>query len=210
MLTTAVYALDLFGTAVFAISGALSAGRKQMDLFGAVVLALVTAVGGGTFRDLVLGRTPVFWVVDVTYVGIAVVAGSAAFIVARYARYLVRLLAVADAVGLATFTIIGTRVAMDQGAAPVIAVMMGIMTGVVGGMIRDVLAGEIPLVLRREIYATASLVGAASYVVLAGLWGHSPTIVVCAALATLGIRLIALRWHLTLPLIPHWHPTDRS
>lgn len=209
MLSVAVYALDLFGTVVFAVSGALLAGRKQMDLFGVVVLALVTAVGGGTFRDLVLGRVPVFWVGDATYVVLAVGAGITAFIVVRYARYLVSWLAVADAVGLATFTVIGTRVAMDQGAAPVIAVMMGVMTGVVGGMIRDVLAGEIPLVLRREIYATASLVGAVVYVLLARSWGHSPTIVGAAALVTLALRLVAMRWHLTLPLFPHWHTDDR-
>lgn len=208
MLSTAVYALDLFGTAVFAVSGALAAGRKQMDFFGAAVLAVVTAVGGGTFRDLVLGRTPVFWVGDAAYIVLAVGAGIAAFFVARYARYLRGLLAVADAVGLATFTVIGTRIAMDEGATPVIAVMMGIMTGVLGGMVRDLLAGEIPLVLRREIYATASLIGALVYVVLATNWGHSPIIVVSAALVTLGIRLVALRWHLTLPRFPQWHTRD--
>ncbi len=210
MLGTAVYGLDLFGTGVFAISGALSAGRKQMDLFGAVVLALVTAVGGGTFRDLVLGRTPVFWVGDATYIVLAVGAGIAAFVMARYARCLIGMLAVADAVGLATFTVIGTRIAMDQGATPVIAVMMGVMTGVVGGMLRDVLSGEVPLVLRREIYATASLIGALIYVLLAQNWGHSPGNVGAAALVTLGIRLVALRWHLTLPRFPHWHHSDRQ
>jgi len=197
--STVVYGLDLFGTAVFAISGAMSAGRKQMDIFGAVVLALVTAVGGGTFRDLVLGRTPVFWIHDPTYVWLTIVAGMAAFIVARYARYLSRWLALADAVGLATFTVIGTQIALAHEVSAVIAVMMGVM----GGILRDVLAGEIPLVLRREIYATAALVGAVVYVVLASRWGTTALTVIIAALTTLVLRLAAMYWQLTLPLFPH-------
>lgn len=199
MFSTVVYGLDLFGTAVFAISGAMSAGRKQMDIFGAVVLALVTAVGGGTFRDLVLGRTPVFWIHDPTYVWLTIVAGMAAFIVARYARYLSRWLALADAVGLATFTVIGTQIALAHEVSAVIAVMMGVM----GGILRDVLAGEIPLVLRREIYATAALVGAVVYVVLASRWGTTALTVIIAALTTLVLRLAAMYWQLTLPLFPH-------
>ncbi len=203
MLSTVVYGLDLFGTAVFAISGAMSAGRKQMDIFGAVVLAMVTAVGGGTFRDLVLGRVPVFWIHDPTYVWLTIGAGMAAFVVAHYARYLSRWLALADAVGLATFTVIGTQIAMAYDVSEVIAVMMGVMTGVLGGILRDLLSGEIPLVLRREIYATAALAGAVVYVLLASRWGHSTITVVFAALTTLSLRLAAMYWKLTLPLFPH-------
>ena len=202
MLSTVVYSLDLFGTAVFAISGALSAGRKQMDIFGAVVLATVTAVGGGTFRDLVLGRTPVFWIDDPLYIWTIVLAGIATFVIARYARFLSRWLVVADAIGLATFTVIGTRIALEYQASAVISVMMGVMTGVLGGMLRDLLSGEIPLVLRREIYATAALAGAVVYALLASSWGHAPVTVIVAAATTLVLRLAALRWHLMLPRFP--------
>lgn len=191
--------LDLFGTIVFAVSGALAAGRKQMDLFGVMVLAFVTAIGGGTVRDLVLGATPVLWIAKPMYIWLALAAGFATVALARHVRVPRNLLPLADALGLATFCVIGTERALLLGFGPGVAIVMGVMTAVVGGMIRDILCGEVPLILRKEIYATAALLGAAvtaGFVMLdmplVGTWaGFS---------AALALRLAALYGNLSLPL----------
>lgn len=198
-----IYFLDLFGTAVFAVSGALAAGRKRMDLFGVVVLASVTALGGGTLRDLSLGCHPLFWISDRTYVFLAAATSLATFVLARYrTEPPKRLLLLSDALGLAVFTVIGAQKALDLQAPATVAVIMGIMTGVVGGMMRDVLSGEIPLILRREVYATASLCGATVFVGLAPVLASSPLRSALAVAATLSLRLAAIRWNLSLPLYP--------
>jgi len=194
-----IYMLDLFGVFVFAVSGALAAGRKRMDLFGVVVIAVVTALGGGTLRDLVLGAQPVFWITDHKYILVAAAAALLTFVLARRRKPPYKLLLIADAFGLAIFTIIGTEKALSLGTTRIIAILMGMMTGVVGGMVRDILSGEIPLVLRREIYATASLCGAATFVGL-GLVCHNRDICIFAAVVmTLALRLAAIKWDLSLP-----------
>ena len=161
-----IYIFDLLGTATFAITGALAAGRKQMDVFGVVVLGCVTAVGGGTLRDVILGNYPIFWITDYMYLLIATLAAVGAFLMVRYRRLSIKALVYADAAGLAIFTIIGFRHGFEITGSYGIAMVMGVMTGVVGGMIRDVLAGELPLILRREIYASASLCGAMLFALL--------------------------------------------
>ncbi len=191
--------LDLFGTAVFAVTGALAAGRKHLDIFGVVVLSLATALGGGTFRDMALGSRPVFWVCDPLYIIIAAAASLGTFAVARFHRLPEGLLQVADAFGLAVFTVIGAERALANNAPAVVAILMGVVTGVAGGMIRDILSGEVPLILRREIYATASLLGAAVFV---GLGAVCPTLcpgMWIGAAVTLGLRLAAIKWDLSLP-----------
>jgi len=196
---TVLYVLDLFGTVVFAVTGALAAGRKRMDLFGVTVLALATALGGGTARDLVLGVRPVFWVDDPLYVVVGAAGAVLTFTVARLWRLPERVLLVGDAFGLAVFTVIGAGKALAMDVSPIICVLMGMMTGTVGGMIRDVLSSEIPLILRREIYATASLSGAVVYVVLAAFWPGTWFSAVAAVAVVLAIRLAAIRWDLSLP-----------
>lgn len=196
-----MYIMDLFGTATFAITGALAAGRKRMDVFGVVVLGCVTAIGGGTLRDVILGNHPVFWISDNVYPLVATVAATGTFVLVRYWKVPIRTLVYADAAGLAIFTIIGFQRGFEVTGSYSIAVIMGVTTGVVGGMIRDVLAGEIPLILRKEIYASASLSGAIlfalmHYFQLPGAWS-----VMIAVLAILTIRLAALRWNLSLPLL---------
>ena len=148
---TVLYGLDLFGTAVFAISGALAAGRRHMDLFGMLVIAGVTAVGGGTVRDLLLNRHPVFWIADLTYLATIAGAATGTFLYTTILHPPRSALPVADAFGLAIFTVVGAKVAIGTGVHPVVVVLMGAMTGTVGGMIRDVLCGDPPLILRREI-----------------------------------------------------------
>ena len=193
--------LDLLGTAVFAITGALAAGRKQMDIFGVVVLGCVTALGGGTLRDVILGIYPVFWISDTAYLGVAVTAAVATFVSARRWRLPATVLLYADAVGLAVFTVIGFQRGFQGTHAYSIGIVMGVTTGVVGGIIRDVLSGEIPLIFRREIYASASLFGAALFALLYHLRLPNLFVVLVAASTTLVIRLAALHWNLALPIL---------
>jgi len=197
---TLLYAMDLFGVAVFAITGSLAAGKKHMDLFGVVVLATVTAVGGGTLRDLVLGASPVFWVSAPIYLLVAVATAIVTFFLVRFFGLPLKLLSVADAFGLAVFTVLGTQKALDMGISTGIAVVMGVMTGVFGGMIRDVLSGEIPLILRREIYATASLCGAITFCVVSVAFQYQGFAALASVIVTLGLRLSAIKWKMSLPL----------
>ena len=198
-----IYWLDLFGTAVFAVSGALAAGRKDLDLFGVLVLAAVTAIGGGTVRDLTLGAAPVFWVADPVYLWVAAGAGLVTVYLARHDFLHRGFLAIADALGLATFSVIGAERALSHGTGPGIAVLMGVLTGVVGGMLRDVLSGEIPLVLRREIYATAALLGAVVMVALSAVLPGTAIPAWTGLTAALALRLAAIRWNLSLPVFRH-------
>ena len=197
-----LYILDLLGTIVFAMTGSLVARRKQLDVFGVVVIAFVTAVGGGTLRDMILGNTPVFWVHDPTYI-VTVLAGVilTVFLV-RFNLLPNRPLLVADACGLALFTVIGTQVALNLSTHWSIAIVMGIMSSVAGGMVRDVLSDDIPLVLRKEIYATASLCGAISYLVLVGM-GFPTLAIIFSMTLTLALRLTAIwrGWSLPVDLI---------
>jgi len=161
----ALYSLDLAGVAVFAVSGALAAGRKSLDLMGVFVIAVVTAIGGGTLRDLLLDRHPIFWIADPAYLVVISIAAVATLIYVRLRRAPRRSLLIADALGLGVFTVLGARVAQAAGLNWLIVMLMGTMTGVAGGMLRDVLSAEVPLILRRDLYATAALAGAGVYLV---------------------------------------------
>lgn len=185
-----------------AVTGALAARGKRVDLFGVIVLALVTAVGGGTLRDLVLGRLPVFWVRDPNFIVTAVFSALAAFAWLRSGRLPQGALLVADALGLALVTIIGVTRSLDAGAPPVAAATLGVVTGVAGGIMRDVLTGEIPMVFRPEIYlyATAAACGAALTAALSVWAPESALAVPVGSAVVLGLRLSALRWRIRLPL----------
>lgn len=195
-----IYSLDLFGVAVFAVSGSLAAGRKRMDVFGVIVLGLVTALGGGTLRDTLLDAGPVFWINDRVYLLVAVGASLLTFVAVRVISVPWRGLLISDALGLAVFMAIGTAKAFTLTNSAGVAMVMGVMTGVAGGMIRDVLSAEVPLVLRREIYATAALCGSIAYIVMsqAGL-AETPCLLLSAML-TLVIRLAAIHWGFSLPV----------
>lgn len=195
-----LFFLDLFGVIVFAITGSLAAGRKQMDLFGVVVLAMVTALGGGTIRDLVLGSIPVFWISAPIYVLVASATSILIFFIVRFKNIPYKILSVADAVGLSIFTVIGTQKALAMDTHVVIAIVMGVMTGVVGGMIRDIFSGEIPLILKKEIYATASLCGAIAFSSIYILLLNQNLAIIVSIIITLGLRLSAIKWNLSLPL----------
>ncbi|KLV04377.1 membrane protein [Photobacterium aquae] len=195
-----IYILDMFGTAVFAASGVLLAGRLRMDPFGVVVLASVTAIGGGTIRDMALGATPVFWVNDTNYLWVIFVTCLISMAAIRRPRHMPWwILPVADAIGLAVFVAIGVEKALRFGATPMVAVIMGVMTGCGGGVIRDVLAREIPMVLRTEVYATACIVGGIVHTTALTVGVQASVATLAGIITTLVIRLAAIRWHLSLP-----------
>jgi uncharacterized membrane protein YeiH len=191
--------LDLAGVTVFAVSGALAAGRKNLDLLGVVVIATVTAIGGGTVRDVLLGRV-VFWMAQPMYLYVILAAALGTLIYTRHFSPPDRALAVADAFGLAFFSISGAQVAESLEYAGVVAVLMGTLTGVAGGAMRDMLCAEIPLILRKgQIYATAAIFGVAVYVLLQGVIERTPAALigmVCIA----AMRLAAIAWNWTLPV----------
>ncbi len=200
-----LYVFDLLGVAVFAVSGTLAAGRKSLDLLGVFVAAGMTAIGGGTIRDVLLGRSPVFWIEDTTYL---IVIGLAAAIAVPTARAAPvqrrdgprRAFLVADALGLALFTVSGTRIALAAGLPWLTAVVMGAITGTAGGVIRDVVVGEVPLVLRRDLYATASLAGGVTYVGLTALKLPTLQVALAGAGVVVALRLAAIVWGLHLPV----------
>jgi uncharacterized membrane protein YeiH len=191
--------IDFAGVAVFAVSGAIAASRKELDILGVVVIATVTAIGGGTLRDVLLDRT-VFWIARPEY--LYVILGAALGTVA-WTRHLPppdRALAVADALGLAFFTISGAQIAEGLEHSGAVVVVMGTLTGVAGGALRDLLTGEIPMILRRgQIYATAAIAGAVLYLVLQALTARE--IAAAAGMACIAaIRLGAIAWNWTLPV----------
>lgn len=197
------YVLQLLGAAVFSASGALAAGRKRMDLLGVVVIAVVTAIGGGTVRDLLLNRHPVFWIAEPEYLVVSILAAALTLLYARYRRPPDESLAIADALGLALFTIGGAQIAEREGVSGVVVVLMGSITGVAGGMLRDVLSAEMPLILKKgQLYASAAIAGATLYLLLesAGVARDTAALIGMAAIA--GLRLAAILWELKLPVSP--------
>lgn len=192
--------LLLFGVVVSAIAGALAAGPKRVDMFGVLTVAIVTAVGGGTVRDSILGIRA-FWVVEPVYLTTAIIAALVTFVFARFVKIPMGALLVFDAVGLAMFSISGCQKALELGASNAVIVTMGVITGVVGGVIRDLLCAEIPLVFYSgELYATASFIGSAVFVGLYAFSVPEDIAAVVGVMTTLAVRLAAIKWHLTLPL----------
>ena len=195
-----IYFIDLLGTVVFAFSGVLVAGRLKMDIIGVLVLAAVTSIGGGTIRDLLIGATPVFWIKDSHYLLTIALTGVVGMGVARVQhRWPWYVLPLLDAVGLALFVVIGAQKALSYGTSGVIAVIMGCITGVAGGVVRDILAREIPMVLRKEVYVTACLLSGSIYVVLLEFgMGHVASMF-ASMLSLLCVRVPAIFLHLSLP-----------
>lgn len=189
--------LDIFGTIVFAITGSLVGKRKKMDIFGVIVVALVTALGGGTLRDILLGNLPVFWISKPEIIVICVISAVFTFFASDRLPFPRRTMLLSDAIGLATFSVIGAQTAISF--HPIIAIIMGGMTGTAGGMIRDLLSDKIPVILRRDIYATAAMSGAAVFVILYHTNANNDLALLCGATVTLTIRLLAIRQRWNLP-----------
>lgn len=200
MIQNLTYYFDLLGTIVFAFSGVLMAGRMQMDFIGVLVLASATAIGGGTLRDVLIGSTPVFWITDSHYLLTIVLTCVVGMWMAK-SRYKMPwyLLPVLDAIGLAVFVVIGAQKALNYGTSSTIAMIMGCMTGVAGGMIRDTLAGVVPMVLRKELYATPCILSGTIYVGLLHLGSGHATAMLVSMISLLCIRIPAIFMHLSLP-----------
>ena len=188
-----IYILDLIGTVVFAITGALAAKEHKMDVFGMFILAFVTGVGGGTLRDMMIGSTPVFWMKNPFYI-LMIVLGVVLPIVFKKMSEWKKSILFFDAIGLGVFTVIGVEKGIDFGLHPVIAVALGAVTGCFGGLIRDILRNQIPAVLHKEIYATASLTGGIMFFVLNYLGFHSDLVAVLTAFIVFIIRVLALKY----------------
>lgn len=204
--------LEHFGVTVSAISGVLAARGKQVDMFGVLVLALVTALGGGTIRDLLLNHGPVFWIEDAQFLDNAAITAVITFFLVRFHQMPLTVLLVADAFSLALFTAIGAEKSLSISPRPAIAITMGVTTGVAGGILRDLLIGEIPLVFRRAIYlyATAAFCGAVSFVLLNRWTGDAQLNLVLATAVTLLLRLAGIRWRIALPMFrPKEEKNDR-
>jgi uncharacterized membrane protein YeiH len=195
---TAIRILDCFGVVVFAISGALVASRKQMDIVGFALLGIVTGIGGGTLRDILLGELPVFWVREPAYLAACVAVSIVVFFTAHIPQSRYRLLLWFDAFGLSLFAITGAERALLAGSGPVIAIAMGVITATFGGIVRDVLGAESPVVLSREVYVTAALLGGTVFVGGSLLLPREVAIGTGLA-AGLALRGAALHWGWSLP-----------
>ena len=204
------YVADLFGVAVFAITGALMAGRKSMDLFGVLVMAIVTALGGGTLRDVLIGHFPPRMFTNFHYVLLACLCALVVFVIARVykERYVARekmieqINNVFDAVGLGVFAVSGARIGMEAGFADnmFLTTFLGATTAIGGGMLRDVLVAQVPTVLKAELYAIAALAGAGVVVLGTALSLPVAWVVVAGVVACTGLRLFAIRRGWALPV----------
>lgn len=187
-----LHTIYLIAIAAEAMSGALAAGRRNMDVFGVAVIAFVTALGGGTIRDVMLGHFPINWTQHPEYVYLVVGAGLFTTVVARFMHRLRTVFLVLDAMGLVAFSLIGCEVALAMGYATPIVIMAGMVTGISGGIVRDVLCARVPLVFRKEIYASVSLVVCCLYLAMRH-YGVPPDVVTLAAFAAgFGLRLLAI------------------
>ncbi len=194
-----VYYTDIFGVIVFSFSGALLAGRYRLDPIGVMVLAAVTAVGGGTIRDIILG-VPVFWTIQSSYIVAIFVTSVLTILLIRQPKLVPkRFMLLADAFGLAFFAVLGAHKAMIHDQPIITSIIMGTITGVAGGMLRDIICNRIPLILREEIYATAAILGSALYVVMVSYGVSQPLAGIIAIGGGLMLRLAGIYWKLSLP-----------
>lgn len=191
--------LDLLGTVAFAISGALAAMNRKLDLFGIFIIAFVTAIGGGTIRDALIGNTPVMWMQNTIYIYLIGVVTILAIIFRNKIYYLKTSLFLFDTIGLGIFTITGVETGIRNGLEPIVCITLGVMTGTFGGVIRDILCNEIPVIFRKEIYATASIAGAVVFIFLLGLNVDTNIIYIVTSLIIIIIRLVVVKYKISLP-----------
>lgn len=193
--------LDVLGTVSFAVSGVLTAYYKKLDPFGVFIIAFVTAVGGGTLRDVLIGSTPVTWMIDIKYMYIIALSVVLSIVFIKKISYLRTSLFLFDTIGLGVFTIIGIEKGLDANLHPLICLALGTITASFGGVIRDILSNEIPVIFRKEIYATACIFGGTVFLLLHYL--NSPLIVtyVVTSLIIISIRLLAVKYNLSLPTL---------
>ena len=195
-----LYALDLFGVAVFAASGALAGIGAQLDLLGIVVLASITAVGGGTLRDVLLGRYPIFWIKDSGPIYTILAAVTATLVWVHFLPIPMDALLIADALGLGLFAISGAQVAEKAGCQPLVTILMGTLTGAGGGVVRDILSAKVPLILRQDIYASAAIAGIVVYLLLRAARMSTGGAFAAGLFTVIATRLAAIAFDLQLPV----------
>ena len=195
------FLMDLLGTAAFAISGVLVAMEKRLDLFGVFIIAFVTAVGGGTLRDLLIGNTPVAWMLESTYIITIVGTVILAIIFREKLKYLRKSLFLFDTLGIGLYTMVGIEKGLNANLLPVMCIILGTITASFGGVIRDILCNEIPVIFHKEIYAIACVIGGLSYFLLRKLPLDDEYVYLAAILIVIGIRLMAVRFKIVLPSI---------
>ncbi len=191
--------LEILGTAAFAISGALSAMNRKLDVFGIFIIAFVTGIGGGTVRDILIGNTPVTWMDNIIYIYLIGIVTILAIIFRKKIYYLKTSLFLFDTIGLGIFTIIGVETGIQNNLNPVISIALGVMTGTFGGVIRDILCNEIPVIFRKEIYATACLIGGLVFIILHKLGVEKEIIYIITSLIVIIIRLVVVKFKISLP-----------
>lgn len=196
-----IYALDILGTFAFAISGALVASDKKLDLFGVLIIAFVTAVGGGMLRDVLINAHPINWIGDLNYLYTILIAVIATFLFKSKILPLSKTLFLFDTVGLSVFTLLGLEKGLFYELNPIVALIMGMISAVFGGVLRDVLTNKIPLIFQKEIYASACLAGGISYLILYYLNVLETVNFIISASIIILIRIIAVTYHLELPKI---------
>lgn len=193
--------IDILGTIAFAISGVLVAMEKKLDIFGVFIIAFVTAIGGGTLRDILIGNTPVVWMRDYTYVLVVLAAVVFAVLFVNQLKYLRKTLFLFDTIGIGLFTMVGVEKGISANLLPIMCIALGTITACFGGVIRDMLCNEIPVIFRKEIYATACILGAISYFGFRELLQSAEYAFVGAILITILIRLLAVKFNIVLPNI---------
>ncbi|MEP5255130.1 MULTISPECIES: trimeric intracellular cation channel family protein [Winogradskyella] len=191
--------VDLLGTIAFAISGALIAMNKRMDPFGVLIISFVTAVGGGTLRDVMIGIEPVSWMRNMTFVYVIIGSATFAVIIRKRISYLLKSLFLFDTIGIGLYTVVGIETGLVAGLHPVICIAMGTMTACFGGVVRDTLCNEIPVIFREEIYATACILGGMTYFLLLQFFEDRNYLFIIAGLVVIIIRLVAVRFKISLP-----------
>jgi uncharacterized membrane protein YeiH len=200
MHTNFLFVIDILGTFAFAVSGAFLAMQKRLDPFGVLVLSFVTAIGGGTLRDIMIGNLPVSWLQNETGIIVILVAAVTTMFFGQYPRHLTTALFLFDAMGLGLFTIIGIELALEKGFSPGVCVALGTVTACFGGVLRDVLLNEVPLVFRKEIYALACIAGGVIYLILKPLRLDENVSKAISIFFIFIVRLVAVRYKLFLPL----------
>ena len=195
------YLLDLLGTMAFAISGVLTALHKRMDPFGVFVIAFVTAVGGGTLRDILIGRTPVGWMRDLNYVYVIIAGFFLALLFRRKLDKMRTSLFLFDTIGLGVFTLIGLEKGIETGLRPVICIALGTMTACFGGVLRDILCNDIPVIFRKKIYATICIVGGAVFFLLRELNVAEDVVYLTTSGVIITIRLLAVKFNWSLKAV---------
>lgn len=197
------YLLDILGTAAFAVSGTLVAIKKELDSFGVLIIAFVTAIGGGTLRDILIGNTPVSWMLNISYVHTIIIATVFAIIIRKKISYLSKSLFLFDTIGLGVFTIIGTELGIQKELNPFICIALGTITATFGGVIRDILCNEIPIIFRKEIYASACILGGIVFLILYKFQAPTTINYIITIAIVIIIRLVAVKYKLSLPSFYH-------